>query len=75
VLTLAGEKVALDDLGPLIVGVDGSLGRIGNWGSLTEAERQVASRRLAGRNKERLAALQEAQQQQEKEGKQQEEEL
>lgn len=67
--------MALDDLGPLIVGVDGGLGRIANWGSLTEAEQQVALRRLARRNKERLAALQEAQQQQEKEGKQQEEEL
>ncbi|EFN59439.1 hypothetical protein CHLNCDRAFT_15581, partial [Chlorella variabilis] len=58
----AGEKLALEDLGPLIVAADGSLRRIANWQALSEGERQVALRRLAKRNKERLAGLQGQQQ-------------
>lgn len=62
-----GEKLALEDLGPLIVAADGSLRRIANWQALSEGERQVALRRLAKRNKERLAGLQGQQQEQEQE--------
>ena len=60
----AGEKVALDHLGPLIVNSDGSLRRIANWQSLSEGEREVALRRVAKRNRERLAKLEEEEQQQ-----------
>jgi hypothetical protein len=49
--------VSLDLLGPVIVGVDGTLSRIGNWGELTAAEREVTQRRIAERNNARLAHL------------------
>lgn len=58
----AGEKLALDDLGPLIVRPDGSLRRIANWQALSDVERATALRRLAKRNRERLATLEEQQQ-------------
>lgn len=60
-LPLAGEKLALDELGPLIVTADGSLRRISNWAQLSEAERRVALKRLASRNRARLATLEEQQ--------------
>lgn len=71
----AGEKLALDDLGPLIVTADGSLRRIANWQGLTEAERRTALRRLAKRNKQRLATLEEQQQAQAQQGGQLDREL
>lgn len=52
-----GARVALDGLGPIVVGVDGTMSRISNWTALSERERETALRRLAKRNKERLEAL------------------
>lgn len=49
--------VALDGLGPIVVGVDGTMSRISNWTALSERERETALRRLAKRNNERLEAL------------------
>jgi hypothetical protein len=49
--------VSLDVLGPVIVGLDGTLSRIGNWAELTPAEREVTQRRIAERNNTRLAHL------------------
>jgi hypothetical protein len=49
--------VSLDVLGPVIVGVDGTLSRIGNWAELTPAEREVTQRRISERNNTRLAHL------------------
>ena len=49
--------MSLTHLGPVVVGVDGTLSRIGNWGELTEAERERTARRIADRNNARLAAL------------------
>ena len=60
----AGEKAALDHLGPLIVNADGSLRRIANWAALSEGERVVALRRVSQRNRERLAALEQQQEEQ-----------
>ena len=54
---LGGERVSLDDLGPVIVNKDGSLRRIGNWAELTEHERAAAHRSISARNEVRLAAL------------------
>ncbi|KAL4431006.1 hypothetical protein ABPG75_006262 [Micractinium tetrahymenae] len=56
-----GKKLALDELGPLIVTSEGTLRRIANWAHLSEPERKVALRRLASRNRERLATLEEQQ--------------
>jgi hypothetical protein len=39
------------------VNENGSLSRITNWDALSEREREVAKRRIAKRNKERLDAL------------------
>lgn len=52
-----GEKVSLDELGPIIVNVDGSLRRITNWDTLTEMEKQSSYRQIMARNKRRLDAL------------------
>ena len=40
-----------------VVNEDGSLSRITNWSGLSDHEREVAKRRIAKRNKERLDAL------------------
>ena len=40
-LEVGGDRVSLDDLGPVIVNKDGSLRRIGNWAELTEHEREL----------------------------------
>ncbi|XRB03778.1 hypothetical protein NFJ02_18g31330 [Pycnococcus provasolii] len=53
-----GGILKLDHLGPVIVGTDGTLSRIANWNELSEREQAVALRRIAKRNRERLAALQ-----------------
>jgi len=45
---------------PIAVNTDGTLSRITNWSSLSEQERVVAAKRVAARNKERLAVLQRA---------------
>lgn len=60
-LPSAGENLALEELGPLIVTSNGALRRISNWAQLSEAERKVALRRVASRNRERLATLEEQQ--------------
>jgi hypothetical protein len=39
------------------VSASGSLSRIANWEQMSEREREVARRRIAKRNKERLDAL------------------
>ena len=59
-LEVGGDRVSLDDLGPVIVNKDGSLRRIGNWAELTEHERAAAHRSISARNEVRLAALREA---------------
>jgi len=52
-----GSTVSLDHLGPMVVNVDGTLARIGNWEQMTEIERKNTLRILGKRNKQRLAAL------------------
>ncbi|KAJ6085904.1 hypothetical protein N7486_010185 [Penicillium sp. IBT 16267x] len=53
----AGSTVSLDHLGPMVVNVDGTLARIGNWEQMTDIERKNTLRILGKRNKQRLAAL------------------
>lgn len=52
-----GSTVSLDHLGPMVVNVDGTLSRIGNWEQMTEIERKNTLRVLGKRNKQRLDAL------------------
>lgn len=57
VLQVDGKAVALDHLGPAVVGRDGTVSRIANWGEMTEHERLNTLRVLGRRNQLRLAAL------------------
>ena len=58
-LTL-GQRVSLEEeLGPLVVNTDGTVGRISNWKQMTEGERASVLRVLGKRNKERLETLKE----------------
>ncbi|KAJ3027336.1 UNVERIFIED_CONTAM: hypothetical protein HDU68_003997 [Siphonaria sp. JEL0065] len=52
-----GGSVTLDHLGPIVVGIDGSMQRITNWETLTEAEKKNTVRVVAKRNKARLEQL------------------
>jgi hypothetical protein len=58
-LTL-GQRVSLEqELGPLVVNADGTVGRIANWHQMTEKEKANVLRVLGKRNKERIMALKE----------------
>ncbi|KAF9234596.1 hypothetical protein BU15DRAFT_8782, partial [Melanogaster broomeanus] len=43
--------VKLDNLGPMVVNSDGTLSRIANWESMTEAERDRTMRVITTRNR------------------------
>lgn len=53
----SGASVSLDALGPVVVNVDGTLCRIGNWAAMTPGEQATTQRRISERNNQRLAAL------------------
>ena len=50
-----GDKVALDDLGPIIVNDDCTMRRIENWPRMTDRERRGTQKRVSERNAARLA--------------------
>lgn len=62
-----GETMKFDDLGPIIINMDGSTRRIGNWEQLTDKEKEVTWRRIGKRNQERRKILLEKQQKAEQE--------
>ncbi|KDQ23784.1 hypothetical protein PLEOSDRAFT_1016984, partial [Pleurotus ostreatus PC15] len=47
---VGSTAVKLDELGPMVVNSDGTLSRIANWGSMTEAEKERTLRILLARN-------------------------
>jgi hypothetical protein len=49
-----GEKLSLDELGPVIVNSDCTLRRIADWDEKNPHERELIARRLRERNAERL---------------------
>ena len=49
--------IKLDELGPIIVNLDGTLSRIPNWHEMTEGEQQKTLRLIAIRNKKRITDL------------------
>ncbi|CAG9944318.1 unnamed protein product [Clonostachys rosea f. rosea IK726] len=53
-----GTTVKLDQMGPLVVNHDGSMGRLTNWAEMTKAEQKNTLRILGRRNKQRLEELQ-----------------
>jgi hypothetical protein len=57
-VTVNGGSVSLEDeMGPLVVGNDGSLSRIANWSEMTAVERERTVKILGKRNKLRLDTL------------------
>ncbi|RKF84291.1 hypothetical protein GcM1_124007 [Golovinomyces cichoracearum] len=56
-MSTGNASVMLDHLGPVVVGLDGSLGRISNFEKMTETEKKNTLRIISKRNKERLEAL------------------
>eukprot|EP00959_Pyramimonas_sp_CCMP1952_P461418 9481539-Pyramimonas_sp.AAC.1 len=57
VLTVGGESIRMDNLGPIIINTDGTMSRINNWHELTEREQQNTLRLISKRNKQRRDAL------------------
>lgn len=58
-----GESIRFEEMGPVIINIDGTTRRIDNWDQMTKAEQEVAWRRIAKRNEERRKALLEQQKQ------------
>jgi hypothetical protein len=58
--TVDGDEnaVKLDALGPIVLNVDGTMGRITNWANFTETEKAQAIRLISARNKKRKETLQ-----------------
>ncbi|KAI1471705.1 uncharacterized protein F4812DRAFT_415176 [Daldinia caldariorum] len=56
-VSVGGEAVKLDHLGPLVINEDGTMSRISNWAEMAEIERNNTLRILGKRNKMRLDAL------------------
>jgi hypothetical protein len=54
-----GEKISMDELGPIIINPDGTMRRIANWNELTKGEQESTFRQISARNKKRIEALKE----------------
>jgi hypothetical protein len=61
-----GETIQFEEMGPVIINVDGTTRRIENWDQLTDSERDVSWRRISKRNEERRKILLQKQQEEEK---------
>lgn len=59
-----GETISFEEMGPVIINLDGTTRRIDNWETMTEQEQKVAWRRISKRNEERRKILLEQQQKQ-----------
>ncbi|CAI6096919.1 hypothetical protein V2G26_016099 [Clonostachys chloroleuca] len=64
-----GTTVKLDQMGPLVVNHDGSVGRLTNWAEMTKAEQKNTLRILGRRNKQRLEELQKRRQREQEQEK------
>lgn len=51
------HNIKLENLGPIIINTDGTLGRIPNWADMPIDEQTKAIRLVSARNKKRLCAL------------------
>jgi hypothetical protein len=60
------NAIKFDALGPIVLNMDGSMGRISNWSTMSDVEQKQAFRLIARRNKKRALELQEHRQQQQK---------
>ncbi|KAK2742267.1 hypothetical protein FQN55_007936 [Onygenales sp. PD_40] len=68
-MSSGGATMSFGELGPVVVNVDGSLSRVGNWGAMSEIERANTLRILGKRNQERLRVLREREAEGKAEGK------
>lgn len=50
-----GEKIRLDEFGPVVINADCTTSHIENWGEMTTRERATTFRRIGARNRERQA--------------------
>ena len=56
-ITVDGEAVKLDAMGPMVINADGTISRINNWHEMTEHEQATTTRLLIKRNEARRKAL------------------
>lgn len=54
-----GQRVALEELGPVVVHADCTVHRVTNWANMTDAERATTRRRVVERNAARLEVCRE----------------
>ena len=59
-VTVDGEAVAMEELGPIVINTDGTTARITNWPEMTPAEQEKTRRVVVARNAKRLAKLEAA---------------
>eukprot|EP00242_Pyramimonas_sp_CCMP2087_P006357 CAMPEP_0198207600 /NCGR_PEP_ID=MMETSP1445-20131203/11038_1 /TAXON_ID=36898 /ORGANISM="Pyramimonas sp., Strain CCMP2087" /LENGTH=115 /DNA_ID=CAMNT_0043880695 /DNA_START=340 /DNA_END=687 /DNA_ORIENTATION=+ len=57
IITVGGESIRMDKLGPIILNTDGTMSRITNWPELTENEQKTTLRLISKRNKQRREVL------------------
>lgn len=67
-----GETMRFEEMGPIIINLDGTTRRIDNWNEMTKHEQEVSWRRIAKRNDERRKILMEKMQKESSDGKDQE---
>lgn len=48
-----GETITFEEMGPVILNMDGTTRRINNWNEMSDKEREVTWRRISKRNEER----------------------
>ena len=58
-----GETIKFEEMGPIIINMDGTTRRIENWNEMSKQEQAVSWRRIAKRNEERRKLLMEKMQQ------------
>jgi hypothetical protein len=51
------QKITLDELGPVVVNLDGTMSRITNWKNMSKNEQDQTSRVIAKRNVARMEKL------------------
>jgi len=56
-ITVDGEAVKLDAMGPMVINADGTISRINNWHEMTEHEQATTKRLLVKRNEMRRKIL------------------
>ena len=68
-----GETIRFEEMGPIIINLDGTTRRIDNWNEMTKHEQEVSWRRIAKRNEERRKLLMEKMQEESGERKHEDE--